>query len=101
MTARTPAPAPDQGIVQGVRGRRSWAILAGRFAADGLWILPAVWKPRLRAHSAPAARTLAFPTPLWTARAPPTGSTGVLILDLQTATRVGSRGLRNTEMEEN
>ena len=41
MTPRTLALASDQGVVQliGGRDRRSCGILAGRFEADGLWIL--------------------------------------------------------------
>ena len=68
-----------------VRGddRRSWGILAGRTETPSLWILPAAWKTRLSAHQESTGQNAAFPTPLWTARAPPTGSTGVRILDKQ------------------
>jgi hypothetical protein len=59
--------------------------------AERLWILPAVWKTLPRAHPTPVTMGSAFPTPRWTARAPPTGSTSQRPLVTDTALRVGYR----------
>ena len=43
----------------------------------------------------------AFSTPPWTARAPPTGTTGILTLVTNKATRIGSTRRRHTELTRN
>jgi hypothetical protein len=72
------AQASQQGIVQVIVGddRRSWGILVGQSEAPGPWILPAAWKTRAQRLPNTGPASPAFPTPPWTARAPPTGSTG-------------------------
>ena len=103
MTPRTLALASDQGVVQliGGRDRRSCGILAGRFEADGLWILPEAWKTLSRRRDQTDASGPAFSTPPWTARAPPTGTTGILTLVTNKATRIGSTRRRHTELTRN
>ena len=91
MIRRTPTSGRAGGVVEVARGRdhRSWGILGGRVVADGLWILPEAWKTLHHRLEGAAASGPAFPTPPWTARAPPTGSTSLHPLRGPTTTRVG------------
>ncbi len=84
MIRRTPTNGRAGGVVEVARGRdrRSWGILGGRVVADGLWILPEAWKTLHHRLEGAAASGPAFPTPPWTARAPPTGSTGSITTPL-------------------
>ena len=90
MIRRTPTSGCEGGVVGVARGRdrRSWGILDGRVGADGLWILPEAWKTLHHRPGGTGASGPAFSTPPWTARAPPTGSTGRHPLRGPTTTRV-------------